>query len=308
MSDSTDGRSADAAFGLLADGTRVEILRAVAVKQSELPQRSGPMRLSFSDIYDAVAVDNTSKLSYHLGELTGTFLRKDEDGYAFTHAGEELVRFVLSGNYERPPAFGPVETRGTCLFCGATELEARFQHELFFVVCTDCEEPAMGYFLKPAQARAWDGEELVRMAVRKQTFDYRQVRRGVCPTCAGPLSTEVMDAGDSPLPDADSFVAVDRCEACLRRYSGPLTYGVAHHPASVAFHWDHGIDVLAEGFRLFNDRIREGRWTSERAATDSDEYAVELREGDDVLRARLDDTATVIHTERVRRSGVGQPE
>ena len=41
-------------------------------------------QLSFSEIYDRGSVDSSSKLSYHLNELTGTFLRKHENGYAFT--------------------------------------------------------------------------------------------------------------------------------------------------------------------------------------------------------------------------------
>jgi hypothetical protein len=60
--------------------------------------------LSFSGIYDRVSADSSSKLSYHLNGLTGTFPRKHENGYAFTHAGERPIRFVLAGNYQQPPA------------------------------------------------------------------------------------------------------------------------------------------------------------------------------------------------------------
>jgi DNA-binding transcriptional ArsR family regulator len=82
--------TADSVFGLLADEIRLDILRTVARAQHE-NRITGVTNLSFSDIYDRVDVDGTSKLSYHLGELTGTFLRKHENGYAFTHAGEQMV-------------------------------------------------------------------------------------------------------------------------------------------------------------------------------------------------------------------------
>lgn len=78
-------------------------------------------------------MENTSKLSYHLGELMGTFLRKGEDGYSFTHAGEQIVRFVLSGNYEQPREFELTETDGRCPFCGVTALRARLHHQFFLV-------------------------------------------------------------------------------------------------------------------------------------------------------------------------------
>jgi DNA-binding transcriptional ArsR family regulator len=71
-------RSVDELFALLSDETRVDILRAVAVAEHEREETgAGPAVLAFSDIYDRVDVDNTSKLSSHLGDLTGAYLRKN---------------------------------------------------------------------------------------------------------------------------------------------------------------------------------------------------------------------------------------
>lgn len=297
----SDG-SAAAAFALLSDETRVDVLRAVARAQSECDDlNAGPTALAFSEIYDRVAVENTSKLSYHLGELTGTFLRKGEDGYSFTHAGERIARLILSENYRPLPAFEPTQTDGRCPFCGETDLRARLHHQFFFVECTACERPVSGYSVTPAQARSLDADELIEAVKRKQAVEYAQVRRGVCPECDGRLATEVRDVGDVPFPEADRYLAVDRCEECLRRYSALLTYGVAYHPASIAFHWERGVDIAAMGLWEFHDHLYEGRWTSEHVATDPDEYEVVLRRGDDALRCRLDESATVTRTERVRR-------
>jgi len=295
-------RSAAAAFSLLSDDTRVDILRAVARAQHEHAQlNAGPTELTFSEIYDRVDVDGTSKLSYHLGELVGTYLRKSENGYAFTHAGEQIVRFVLSGNYEPLPAFEPRETPGRCPFCGESALEARLRHQFFYVECRACERGVAGYSLTPAQARSRDGDELVRSVKKKQALDYGQIRRGICPQCSGSLSTDVTHRPELPLPDADQFHVTDRCEQCLRRYNAPLTYSVAYHPASVAFHWDRGVDVTTAGMWEFYGHLRAGRWTSERVADDPEEFEVVLRRDGDALRCRLDANATVTRTERVRR-------
>lgn len=83
-------RTATEAFGLRSDETRLDILRTVAEAQNE-DRESGIAELSFSEVYDRADVDGTSELSYHLGELTGTFLRKHGEGYAFTHAGEQMA-------------------------------------------------------------------------------------------------------------------------------------------------------------------------------------------------------------------------
>jgi len=139
-----DERTAAEVFGLLSDETRVDILRTVARAQQER-RESGVTELSFSDIYDRVDVDGTSKLSYHLGELTGTFLRKHGDGYAFTHAGEQMVRFILAENYHEPPETGAIETDGTCLRCGETGLRATLHDQYFLLQCPACERPSFSY-------------------------------------------------------------------------------------------------------------------------------------------------------------------
>lgn len=299
----SERQSADEGFGLLSDRTRVDVLRAVAVAQYERDEAgAGPAELAFSEIYDRVDVDNSSKLSYHLGELAGTFLRKDDGGYSLTHAGERIVRFVLSRNYEKPPEFGPREANGTCPFCGAETIEAALHYQFFRLECPSCERPVAGYPTTPAQVRSADGDVLVRRVKEKQVTVYDQIRRGTCPECAGRLSTDVRELPESPLPETNPFFVVDRCEECLRQYNGPLTYRVLYHPASVAFHWDRGIDVTKQLPTDVHDPRHEDRWRAERVSADPDEYEVVLRRGDDRLRARFDATARVIRTERVRRS------
>lgn len=297
-----ESSSATEIFRLLSDETRVDILCAIAVAQSELEQAgSGPAELAFSDIYDHVDVENTSKLSYHLGELTGTYLRKSDEGYSLSHAGERIVRFILSDNYEQPESFGPEPVDGMCVFCGEEALEARLSHQFFRIDCAACDQQVAGQPITPAQVRDRTAEALIRSVKLQGAEDYRQVRRGLCPECGAQLSAEVLGLPESPLPDADSFLVTSQCDACLRTYNSPLTYSVAYHPASIAFHWDHGIDVTTKGIWEFHEYVYDGRWASEQVASDPDEYEALMQHGEDTLRLRLDSSATVTATERVRR-------
>jgi len=297
----TEERYATDIFRLLADDTRVDILRAVAVAQYELEQiGSGAAELAFSEIYEHIDVENTSKLSYHLGELTGVYLRKSDDGYSLSHAGERIVRFILSGNYEQPESFGPEPLDGVCVFCGEEALEAKLSHQFFRIDCTACEQQVTGQPITPAQVRTRDGKSLVQSVKLRSAEDARQIRRGMCPECGAKLSADVAAVPESPLPDTDSFVVTSSCEECLRKYNSPLTYSVVYHPASIAFHWDRGVDVTAHGIWEFHEHVYKGRWTSEQTASDPDEYEVVLRHGDDAVRLYLDSTATVLRTERVR--------
>lgn len=298
----TGNRSAADIFQLLADDTRVDILRAVAVAQYEQGQiGAGTAELTFSEIYDHVDVENTSKLSYHLGELTGTYLRKSDGGYSLSHAGERIVRFILSGNYEQPESFGPESVDGVCIFCGEEALEASLSHQFFRIDCTACEKQVTGQPITPAQAKTRDSDALIRSVKLRSAEDARQIRRGMCPECGAHLSADVGEVPESPLPDADSFVVTSTCKECLREYNSPLTYSVVYHPASIAFHWNRGVDVTMRGLWEFHESVYGGQWTSRQISSDPDEYEVVLRHEEDAIRLYLDSTATVVRTECVRR-------
>jgi hypothetical protein len=295
-------RDADDIFRLLSDEIRLDILRAVAIAQHEVLE-TGITALSFSDIYERVDVENTSKLSYHLGELTGTFLRKHEGGYAFTHAGEQLVRFVLAENYQSPSAFGPIETDGNCLYCGESALEATMHEQYFFIECQACERPAFSYRVRPAQVRSYSGQDLLESVIWEQTGDFLKMCQGVCPDCGGRMETEVIDTRNVPVPEAvsASFGTKSECRECLRFLSLPLPYAAAYHPESISFLWEHGIDVLGTGVWELHRHLQDDQWDSERIDADDATYRVEFRSATASLRVSLDETATVVRTERVRR-------
>ncbi|MFC7134214.1 MULTISPECIES: ArsR/SmtB family transcription factor [Salinibaculum] len=297
-------RTAAEVFRLLSDDIRLDILRAVARGQHDNLE-TGVANLSFSDIYEQVDVDNTSKLSYHLGELTGTFLRKHESGYAFTHAGEQMVRFILAENYRPPGAVGGIETAGRCLHCGEPALRAAVEDQYFVIRCAECSHPALSYRVTPAQVRSRQGSELIDAIAWDQAGDFLKVRQGVCPDCTGRMETDVFSTDDVAMHGSIpvAFGTVSECEECLRFLSLPLPLTVAYHPASVAFHWEHGINVIGTGLWEFHDYLYDDRWTSERVDTDPDTYLVEFNHDTASLRLYLDGEATVTRTERVRRPG-----
>lgn len=298
----TDARSATDIFQLLADETRVDILRAVAIAQYDLEEAgAGPAELAFSEIYEHVEVENTSQLSYHLGELAGVYLRKSDDGYSLSHAGERIVRFILSENYEQPEPFGPEPVSGICMFCGQEALEARLSHQFFRIDCTACNRQVGGQPITPAQTRTHDSSALIRSVKLRSFEEVTQIRRSICPECRAHLSASVVELPDSPLPDSDTFLVTSDCETCLREYNSPLTYHTVFHPAAVAFYWDRGIDVTTKGLWEFHEYVYDGRWSSEQVASDPAEYEVVLRHGHDAVRLQLDSTATVTGSERVRR-------
>lgn len=287
-------------FGLLADDIRVQILAAIARAQHEQTLGNNPVSLSFSEIYDQLDVDNTSKFSYHLGELVGTFITETPDGYRFTHAGDRIVRMVLAGNYEQPPDFGSIEIGDACPYCDEGDLEARIREQFFTVVCSDCGANILAYAVTPSQVRSNEREELLESIGTKFAADYRQVMQGICPACTGRLDAEIHTQDEVNIPDPYSFLVRDECEHCLRGYNMPLPFRATYHPASVAFHWEQGTDITRMPMWAIHENVVAERWTAERTETDPVEYRIVHRSDPQELHVHLDSNATVTRTERVR--------
>lgn len=295
-------RTAHELFGLLSSEIRVEILSAIAIAQNEEMAVGGGMSpQSFTDIYEQVDVDNTAKFSYHLGELVGTFLHKDDSGYSLTHAGDRMTRFILAENFREPADFGEIPADGVCLFCGTEALAAILKEQFLLIRCGECGKPATGYIIVPALTRGFEGDQLLSAYAKVQAAEYTLAQQGICPACSGAIDGAVISAEELPLPDSvpASHFVLQECKQCLRGFSGPLTHSVAYRPASVAFHWDHGVDITATGMWEFHEHLRSGEWSSESLDTPEDTYRVELRYGSELLRVDVDADARVTHTERV---------
>uniref|UniRef100_UPI0028809789 DUF7351 domain-containing protein n=1 Tax=Halobellus ordinarius TaxID=3075120 RepID=UPI0028809789 len=133
---------------------------------------------------------------------------------------------------------------GMCLFCGGTQLEAGLDDQYFMVQCLSCDQPVTGYIVTPAQARANSGSALLESLKRKQATEFGLVQEGICPECSGEIQTVVLDASEQSVPAEVlvSYFTIDECQACLRRYSGPLPFSAAFRTPSIAFYWDHGLE------------------------------------------------------------------
>jgi hypothetical protein len=300
---SDDERAAEA-FATLGDPTRIEILRTFAEAADERePSRESRMpTLSFSEVYERADVDSTSRLSYHLDELDGKYLRGTDEGWRFTFAGNTIVRLVLSGAYAGGIDFDAIETSGECLYCAAESLTARVEDRVLVFVCGNCDAKMGGEPVTPAQVRERDPESLVESTTTRTVCLFRQFREGVCGECGGVVDRRVEVPPDEKLADAFALSAVGRCRQCWWNVQAPLSVWLANHPASVAFHWDNGIDVLSTGPREASAKLRSGQWDTERVSTDPGEFRVTYRVDGNVLRLTVNDDLELLRSERVRRN------
>lgn len=105
------------AFAVVANETRLRILEALW-NASERP-------VTFSELRRAVDMRDSAQFNYHLGKLTGQFVKKTDEGYDFHYAGKKVVRAVLEGSFNQDPVLEPFEIDGVCIECGG-RLEASY--------------------------------------------------------------------------------------------------------------------------------------------------------------------------------------
>ncbi|WP_415378791.1 hypothetical protein [Halosimplex sp. TS25] len=294
----TDPEAAAEAFGALADPTRVTILREFAAAMRERDHDSPGIvpELPFSEIYERVDVDSTSQLSYHLERLDGTYLRSTDDGWQFTTAGDAVVRLYLSDAYADDAAFDPVPVDEPCPYCGAESLRVAVEGLVLYRECDDCGERTGTMPVTPAQVHGRDAQSLLASAEARMVTYFWRFREGVCPECGSAADCWVRDVSAEPIPGES--IGVAECEQCWRGLNGPLPIWLATHPATVAFHWDHGVDALSLSVGDLLDRRERGDWQTDRVG---DEYAVTYRLDDERLRLRADEELSVLRTERIRR-------
>jgi len=260
-SGSPDRLAPDEAFAVLGNETRLSILRGLA---------GADETLSFSDLYDRVDVDDTGQFNYHLGELTGHFVRKQGDGYVLARPGRRIVEAVLSGAVTEEPEMERTGVDRPCEHCGAP-IEVRWNAGSVELYCTDCagrwgesrggsprggeaDEGYLGrYPLPPAGLRDRDPDAVLRTAWTWTTLEVMACGSGICPRCSAPVDAEpyvceAHDPGDGICPNcerAHRVAVVYRCTNCIFSTGGGAALAVMGHPAMLGFLLDNGLDPVA---------------------------------------------------------------
>ena len=280
------------AFQRLGNEVRMSILEALLEAGEE-----GRATLSFSELFERSAAENTAGFSYHLRQLTGHYLRKAGDGYAFTYAGRKIARAIVAGTYTESVDLEPVELDESCPFCGEAALAAAGADNYLSVECTACERPVLTLPFQPGGYRAHE-EDLPEAFDRQHRYRLSLMADGHCPECGGVVSAtmdEPSERAAASLPGDGSNrvqLALD-CGDCGYRLRCPPTLAVLDHPAVVSFYHEHGVDlrdrpVWNVGAEWRETVVSEEPWC----------LCVSTRIDDDVLTLYLDRDATVVEARR----------
>lgn len=255
------GTTADEAFAVLADETRLDILRA-------LVELDGPV--SFSALYERVDYETTSNFGYHLRQLDGQFLQKTADGYVLREAGRRVVEAVLSGVVTDQSVVEPAEIDEACPYCGAT-IEVSYRQAHVDIFCPNCpgtygrvgseherDIPAeYGHIgavhLPPAGLQHRSADGITRAALTWLNLEIGAISRGVCPRCSAQLAQSIdvcepHDAAGDICPNCGNRYAVSvrhRCPICKFEEGGGFWNALWAETAFLSFLTDHGINPIA---------------------------------------------------------------
>jgi hypothetical protein len=312
--DDSDGvLTPDDAFAVLGDETRLAILRA-------LGEADGPV--AFSDLYDAVDVDDSGQFNYHLDRLVGHFVRKIDAGYHLREPGRQVVEAVLSGVVTDTPTFDRTRVDQTCEYCGST-VEAQWRAGNVELYCTGCagrygrrhdagdagdaDEGYLGRLtLPPAGVRGRDADEIVRTAWTWTNLEVLAFASGICPRCSATVEYDLSvcwehETDEGLCQSCDRYHAITvgvSCTNCIYYGSGAAALALLSETAVLDFLTDHGLDPIAPGDITAVNSAHED-YEEAILETDPLEARLTLTVDGDRLALTVDDSLTVLETTRL---------
>ncbi|MFB6206757.1 MAG: ArsR/SmtB family transcription factor [Haloglomus sp.] len=284
-------------FGVLANETRMAIVRALARGHGGEDSTGFGVTLSFSELRDAVGLRDSGQFNYHLDKLTGRFVIKTDEGYRLTYTGGLLYRLAEAGLFAPQSDLEPFETSVDCLHC-ETPLEATYSDGIFRITCPGCEREYMSWQLPPTGTAAWDGEELLGTFDQYIRHHILLLNHDICVRCAGHMPPSVRTWTDDQLTGTagDVMVSFEReCRRCGEHLITTAGEAVLYHPATVAFFYERGTDIT-ERYLWNLGFVVDQRQTIVRAE-DPWELAVTLACDGDERMLVLDDNADVVAVE-----------
>lgn len=311
----TAGLSPDAAFSVLGDETRLEILRTLGEADHPLP---------FSALFERIDYHDSSNFSYHLEKLVGHFVYQTEQGYLLGQPGRHVVQAVMSGAVTDVPLQEPTPVDRPCPFCSA-DIEMAYQQERVEKHCPECsgleERPTtdggglsesgnLGHLLlPPAGLEGRAPEQALRAAEIWTAKETIAVVRGVCPQCSGLLDQSVTvcenhEATEGRCDDCGQRFATRfsaDCSTCIFDMQAPLVTYLAGQTELMEYMMEQGMNPLSpEAFHFPMAAARE-----QVISCDPLEVCFTFVGDGDSLAITIDDEPSVVDVVRQKAEGAG---
>lgn len=230
----------DEIFGLVADPTRLEILKALWEERTT-HEGHGQEPVDFSTLREAVGVTDSGRFNYHLDSLVPEFVSQEGDGYTLTFAGSNIVGAAVSGTYTNPDTEFDTTEFGSCPVtdCQGT-LEGTYDDGHISIACDSCDVDS-AISAPPIIVGAHDPETDPAVFITYALTVIQKTVRGFCHLCSGPLDARVVKGTSLAGSDDQISVAYD-CRECGSTAHSPAATLLADHPAAISLLHEAGID------------------------------------------------------------------
>ncbi|ESS09965.1 MAG: hypothetical protein A07HN63_00176 [uncultured archaeon A07HN63] len=282
------------AFSLIGNEIRVKILEALWYADEQ--------PVDFTTLCGRVEADNSAQFNYHLGQLTGHFVRKTNRGYELRTAGESVVQAVVEGSFNAHPDLAPIETDDACTHCGSS-LVATYSDEKFAIRCQACGRTHGKYSFPPGGLIDRDGDEILSAFNQRVRHLHSLARDGVCPKCSGQMQTEIV-RGETCCLDAD-LRAEYTCLQCRHNLCSTIGIALLDQSPVISFYRDHGIDLRSTPYWQLDWCVSDDCTT----VTSTDPWRIKLAitETGDTLTVTLGEQLSVLTTARAEGPATNSP-
>lgn len=281
-------------FKALGNETRLEILRVLYQRMQETGSGPGGEPLPYSDLREAVGVEDKGNFNYHLRQLDGQFVtdRGDEDGYRLTFAGFEIAKVIDVDAWRSHEPRGPAVLESAAETDDEDPLTATYEDSVVTVARGD--DPLYAHAVRPTGAadREMDLESLLDVASTLWRHTIERILEGICPYCHAAVERSLeIDAEAQHWRYAFSAT----CTECGPLGGSHVGIAALSHPAVVSLFWDHGIDVTER-------RVWTLPFVDDDAATVVNEEPTQVRIdvecGGERLEVLVDESVRVLETNR----------
>lgn len=247
MDDSPDYSDVAEALSFVGDPIRLGILMTLYDASSEPDPQ--PRAISYTDLQEAVDVEDSGRFNYHLTKLTGHFVESIDGGYRLRDPGKEVVRLLKRGTLSEDFEMDRVPVDADCYRCGGP-VTISFNGNRVLTICDSCAGSvaleALPYgtltaiSASPRTVKRREPNELHRIVHESFENVSASMADDICPECLGPVTKTVRICGDHNLgddgvcPNCDrwSGVAVDlECDVCGRGSVCQPLFARTDHPA-----------------------------------------------------------------------------
>lgn len=304
----------DEAFAILGNETRLEIVRA-------LGEADDP--LGFSALHDRVAVRDSGQFNYHLDQLLGHFVEKEDDGYRLRRPGRRVVEAILSGAVTETPDFERTRVDRPCQYCGAP-VEIVWRSGSIELYCSECPgtygrrggteelDDESGYLgrtpLPPAGLQDRTPEVALQAAWTWGGLELLAMSAGICPRCAATLERTVdvcedHDASDGLCPKCEALKQVRvhaHCTNCIHESGGDFIIHLLAHTPVLSFLTDHDLNPVAPSAGTSLHRL-QSLYEEDVESVDPFRATFTIPADDEALDVTVDDDLDVVAVERYER-------